>query len=183
MAVARLLVHLLGFVSLSTAYFFRNEISEISAETRQFEYLSRKWRQASVLYRAVTFLVFRQVFRQVFRMLLSFAKHAHWPLTYIFLTAHALVSKTKHSKTKTEARRTQISKTKHPKLENGAPKSRKRSTQDSKTKHPNLENEVRWRTYNFKSCMTQAKPDGGNGWVRTFKGSPIHPTDHLISHL
>ena len=132
MAVARLLVHLLGFVSLSTAYFFRNEISEISAETRQFEYLSRKWRQASVLYRAVTFLVFRQVFRQVFRMLLFFAKHAHWPLTYIFLTAHALVSKTKHSKTKTEARRTQISKTKHPKLENGAPKSPKRSTQNSK---------------------------------------------------
>ena len=135
MAVARLLVHLLGFVSLSTAYFFRNEISEISAETRQFEYLSRKWRQASVLYRAVTFLVFRQVFRQVFRMLLFFAKHAHWPLTYIFLTAHALVSKTKHSKTKTEARRTQISKTKHPKLKNGAPKTRKRSTQISKTKY------------------------------------------------
>ena len=32
------------------------------------------------------------------------------------------------SKTKTEARSTQISKTKHPKLENGAPKFRKRST-------------------------------------------------------
>ena len=32
------------------------------------------------------------------------------------------------SKTKTEARSTQISKTKHPKLENEAPKSRKRST-------------------------------------------------------
>ena len=32
-----------------------------------------------------------------------------------------VVSKTKHSKTKTEARSTQISKTKHPKLENEAP--------------------------------------------------------------
>ena len=32
--------------------------------------------------------------------------------------------------------------TKHPNLENEAPKSRKRSTQDSKTKHPNLENEA-----------------------------------------
>ena len=32
-----------------------------------------------------------------------------------------VVSKTKHSKTNTEARSTQISKTKHPKLENEAP--------------------------------------------------------------
>ena len=32
--------------------------------------------------------------------------------------------------------------TKHPKLENEAPKSRKRSTQISKTKHPKLENEA-----------------------------------------
>ena len=40
------------------------------------------------------------------------------------------------SKTKTEARSTQISKTKHPKLENEAPKTRQRSTQNSKTKHP-----------------------------------------------
>ena len=53
-----------------------------------------------------------------------------------------VVSKTKHSKTKTKARSTQISKTKHPKLENEAPKSGKRSTQSSKTKHPNLENEA-----------------------------------------
>ena len=32
--------------------------------------------------------------------------------------------------------------TKHPKLKNEAPKSRKRSTQNSKTKHLNLENEA-----------------------------------------
>ena len=51
-----------------------------------------------------------------------------------------VVSKTKNSKTKTEVRSTQISKTKHPNLENGAPKSRKRSTQISKTEHPRLEN-------------------------------------------
>ena len=56
------------------------------------------------------------------------------------------------SKTKTEARSTQISKTKHPKLENEAPKSRKRSTQNSKTKHlsktkhPKLETTVGWTT-------------------------------------
>ena len=56
------------------------------------------------------------------------------------------------SKTKTEARSTQISKTKHPKLENEAPKSRKRSTyrkrstQISKTKHPKLETTVGWIT-------------------------------------
>ena len=67
-----------------------------------------------------------------------------------------VVSKTKHSKTKTEARSTQNSKTKHPKheneapkIENEAPKTRKRSTQNSKTKHrrsktkhPKLENEA-----------------------------------------
>ena len=40
-----------------------------------------------------------------------------------------VVSKTKHSKTKTEARSTQISKTEHPKIENEAPKTRKRNTQ------------------------------------------------------
>ena len=50
------------------------------------------------------------------------------------------------SKTKTEARSTQISKMKHPKLENGAPKTRKRTTQNSKTKHPNFESTERWRT-------------------------------------
>ena len=37
---------------------------------------SRKWKQSAVLYRAVTFVVFR--------MLNFFVKHAHWPLTYIF---------------------------------------------------------------------------------------------------
>ena len=37
------------------------------------------------------------------------------------VTADRVVSKTKDSKTKTEARSTQISKTKHPKLENEAP--------------------------------------------------------------
>ena len=44
-----------------------------------------------------------------------------------------------HTSTPLRKRSTQISKTKHPKLENGAPKSRKRSTQKSKTKHPKLE--------------------------------------------
>ena len=48
----------------------------------------------------------------------------------------AVVSKTKHSKTKTEARSTQNSKTKHPKLENEAPKSRKRSTQKLENEDP-----------------------------------------------
>ena len=43
---------------------------------------------------------------------------------------------------KTQERSTQDSKTKHPNLENEAPKTRKRSTQDSKTKHPRLENEA-----------------------------------------
>ena len=82
------------------------------------------------------------------------------------------------SKTKTEAQSTQISKTKHPNLENEAPKTRKRSTQDSKTKHPKLENEApksrnhcMLKDNNFKSCMTQAKPGGGS---ETSTPSKVH---------
>ena len=59
---------------------------------------------------------------------------------------NSVVSKTKHSKTKTEARSTQISKTKHlsktkyPNLENEAPKNSKTKTpKNSKTKTPKLE--------------------------------------------
>ena len=52
---------------------------------------------------------------------------------------------TKHPNLENEApksrnRSTQNSKAKHPKLENEAPKTRKRSTQISKTKHPKIEN-------------------------------------------
>ena len=93
------------------------------------------------------------------------------------------ISKTEHPRLENEAPKprkqsTQISKMKHPKLENGAPKTRKWSTQTSKMKHPNLETTVRWRSTTFKSCMTQAKPGGGNESGRTFKGLPIHPTEH-----
>ena len=54
---------------------------------------------------------------------------------------------TKHPNLENEApksrkRSTLNSTTKHPKLENEAPRSRKRSTQNSKTKHPKLENEA-----------------------------------------
>ena len=70
-----------------------------------------------------------------------------------------VVSKTKHSKTKTEARSTQISKTKHPKLENEA----------LKNEAPKSRNHCRLKDYNLKSCMTQAKPGGGNGCVKALK--------------
>ena len=43
---------------------------------------------------------------------------------------------------KNEALENEDRSTKHPKLENEAPKTRKRSTQISKTKHPKLENEA-----------------------------------------
>ena len=54
---------------------------------------------------------------------------------------------TKHPTLENEApksrqRSTQISITKHPKIESEAPKNRKRSTQNSKTEHQNLENEA-----------------------------------------
>ena len=70
---------------------------------------------------------------------------------------------------------------KHPDLKNEAPKARKRSTQISKMKHPRLENEApksrnhcRLKNYNFKSCMTQDEPGGGNVCVRTSKGPQMH---------
>ena len=85
-----------------------------------------------------------------------------------------VVSKTKHSKTKTEARSTQISKTKHPKLENGVPKTRKRSTQDSKTKHPNLETTVRWRTRWCDPYLRQ-------GSLRVATPSPRQKKNHINS--
>ena len=50
--------------------------------------------------------------------------------------------------------------TKHPKLENEAPKTR---------------NHCRLKNYNFKSCMMQTEPGGGSGCVRTSKGPQIHP--------
>ena len=56
--------------------------------------------------------------------------YPRWPPIKAYL--QSVVLKTRHSKTKTEARSTQNSKTKHPNLENEAPKSRKRSTQNSK---------------------------------------------------
>ena len=95
--------------------------------------------------------------------------------------AARVVSKTKHSKTKTEARSTQISKTKHPRSRTKTPKSRKRSTLDRKRRPQNLENEApktrnhcRFNNCNFTSCMTQSKSGGGSGCVRTSK---IHPKD------
>ena len=93
----------------------------------------------------------------------------------------------KHKAPNSRKRSTLNSKTKHPNLENEAPKTRKRSTQNSKTKHPKLKNEApksrnhcRLKDYNFKSCMTQAKPGGGNGcvkalkWPRTVVPSSVH---------
>ena len=80
--------------------------------------------------------------------------------------------------------------TKHPNLENEAPKTRKQSTQDSKTKHPKLENEApksrnhcTLKDNNFKSCMTQAKLGGGN---ETSPPSKVHqsiPQSNLIYRL
>ena len=72
--------------------------------------------------------------------------------------ARMVVSKTKHSKTKTEARSTQISKMEHPNLENEARKNRKRSTQNSKTRHPKRLSFKNTRQFLVKSPMlTQQK--------------------------
>ena len=68
-----------------------------------------------------------------------------------------VVSKTKHSKTKTEARSTQNSKTKHPKLENEAPKieneapkTRKRSTQNTRHRSALYKHETNVNTAEIK---------------------------------
>ena len=63
--------------------------------------------------------------------------------------------------------------TKHPNLENGAPKTRKRSTQNSKTKHPNLQNE------DPKLENEAPESGGGSGCVRTSKG-PQNPSQGFI---
>ena len=76
--------------------------------------------------------------------------YPRWPPIKAYL--QSVVLKTRHSKTKTEARSTQISKTKHLNLENEAPKTR---------------NHCRLNNYNFTSCMTQSELGGGNGCVRT----------------
>ena len=72
-----------------------------------------------------------------------------------------VVLKTKHSKTKTEARSTQISKMKLSNLENEALKSWKRSTQNSKTEHPRLENEApktwKWSTQISKPLYVEGQ--------------------------
>ena len=72
------------------------------------------------------------------------------PLTALFL----VVSKTKHSKTKTEARSTQISKTKHPKLENEAPTNSKTKTPRAKTKHLKLGNVVKRGVRVIRASLT-----------------------------
>ena len=112
-----------------------------------------------------------------------------------------VVSKTKHSKTKTEARSTQnsktkhpISKTKHPKLENEAPYLENEDPKISKTKHSKLENEdpqisktktrnhCRFNKGNFTSYTTQSESGGGSGCVRTSKG-PQNPSQGFITKL
>ena len=62
--------------------------------------------------------------------------YPRWPAIKAYL--QSVVLKKRHSKTKTETRSTQISKTKHLNLENEAPKSR---------------NHCRLNNYNFTSCM------------------------------
>ena len=55
-----------------------------------------------------------------------------------------IMSKWRHSYSsfENEALENEDRSTKHPKLENEAPRTRKQSTQNSKTKHPKLENEA-----------------------------------------
>ena len=104
------------------------------------------------------------------------------PLLTACIRFSAVVSKTKTEAPKSRKRSTQISKTKHPKLKNEAPKTRKRSTQISNSieEAPKSRNHCWLKDYNFKSCMTQAKPGGGNGSVRTSKSPPIHSTEHYF---
>ena len=67
-----------------------------------------------------------------------------------------------------------------------APKTQKWNTQNLKTKHPNLENEApktrnhcRLNNYNFMSCMMQSESGGGSGFVCTCEG-PQNPSQGFI---
>ena len=73
--------------------------------------------------RGMTNIIYFSLIRLWWKRKLSSGK---WVLDFKQILIIRVVSKTKHSKTKTEARSTQNSKTKHPR---------------SKTKHPKLENE------------------------------------------
>ena len=80
-----------------------------------------------------------------------------------------VVSKTKQSKTKTEARSTQISKTKHPKLENEAPYLENEAPKTRKRRPLNLENEApktRKRSTLDRKRSTQ-KLDTGLSFINT----------------
>ena len=80
---------------------------------------------------------------------------------------------------KTEARSTQISKTKHPNLENEAPKTRKRRPLNLENEAPKTRNHCRFNKCNFTSYMTQSESGGGSGCVRTSKG-PQNPFQGFI---
>ena len=62
--------------------------------------------------------------------------------------------------------------------------------EDRSTKHPDLENEApktrnhcRLKNYNFKSCMTQAEPGGGMQRMRPHFQLSINPSQGFILSL
>ena len=94
-----------------------------------------------------------------------------------------------------EALKNEDRSTKHPNLENEAPKTRKRrpldrkrSTLSPKQRPRNLENEApktrnhcRFNKGNFTAYMTQSESGGGSGCVRTSKG-PQNPSQGFITN-
>ena len=70
-----------------------------------------------------------------------------------------------------------VNKTKIPATKGGSFENEALENEDRSTKHPNLENEApktrnhcRLNNYNFTSSMTQSESGGGSGCVRTSKG-------------
>ena len=83
--------------------------------------------------------------------------------------AMSIISEIGRGSFENEALENENRSTKHPNLENEAPKTRKRSTQNSKTKHPNLENEApktRKRSTLDRKRSTQ-KFDTGLSFINT----------------
>ena len=71
--------------------------------------------------------------------------------------------------------------TKHPNLENEAPKTRKRRPLNLENEAPKTRNHCRFNKCNFTSYMTQSESGGGSGCVRTSKG-PQNPSQGFITN-
>ena len=115
----------------------------------------------------------------IFRLCLSKAvlKQFDLAINACILYLIQLVLHRQFRKTKTEARSTQISKTKHLNVENESPIENEALENEAPIENeaPKTRNHCRLNNYNFMSGMTQSESGGGSGCVTPPKVDKIHP--------